>query len=68
MEYKDKKEWLYKNKTRLRRNIGKVIKRNNSDIDVEILKVMIEMIDVIDLGRGGKKWNAGGHTQKNGYW
>ena len=55
MEYKNKEEWFYKNKTRLRRNIGKIIKRSSVDVDVEILKVMIEMLDIIDFKKGGKK-------------
>ena len=55
MEYKDKKEWLSKNKSRLRRNIGKAIERSKDGVDVEILKAMIEIIDIMDCKKGGRK-------------
>lgn len=49
MTVKEKKEWLYKNKARLRRNINKAINKNN--VDVEVLKTMRELLDIIDFKR-----------------
>lgn len=53
VKYKDKKEWLYKNKTRLHRNIDKVIKKNN--VDVGVLRTMKALLDRIDFKKGGAK-------------